>query len=454
MGFGSRLWFVDITKRTTPPAEIVVFIGMNASTVFVVITVAAGVAGHVTATTLAGAASEPEPEPPESTGVCVPPSSPHATNKETTRAIRFMPTKVPHALCGYAPHVHVVSTSALPIDLTAVVTRALPGTTVAVPASGHVGIDNVDLERADALVCLLLDKIDSRVLDRAPALKVVANCAVGVDNLDLDALSARGIVATNTPDVLTEATAEMAFTLALVAARRVGEGERMVRAGRWTGWALDQLLGQSLHAKTMGIVGYGRIGRAMARRALGFGMRVIHASPRANASGSSSTASSGAGTSGAATSGAGTSGATGASDPTRTPEPEQVTLDELFATADVISLHCPLTPETRNLVDARRLGLVKPTAVLVNTARGGCVDEAALADALDGGRLFAAGLDVYSREPEIHPRLRASERVVLAPHLGSATTETRIQMAQLCADAVVAVLSGRTPSNVVKAKGA
>lgn len=204
----------------------------------------------------------------------------------------------------------------------------------------------------------------------------------------------------------------------------------MVRAGRWTGWALDQLLGQSLLGKTVGIVGFGRIGQAMARRAFGFGMRVIYADP----SPASSSSVSSLGTSPSFVS-------------------ERVDLDTLFATADVVSLHCPLTPDTRHLVNAARLARMRPTAVLVNTARGGCVDEQALVDALERGQLVAAGLDVYSNEPEIHPGLVASERVVLAPHIGSATTEARTQMAQLCADAVIAVLSGRTPPNVVRAKG-
>ena len=364
---------------------------------------------------------------------------------------------------------HVVATSALPIDLAGLVTAALPGTTVDVPATGHVGIDRVDLSNADALVCLLLDRIDARVLERAPKLKVVANCAVGVDNLDLGALAARNVVAANTPDVLTEATAELAFTLMLAAARRLGEGERLVRAGQWNGWALDQLLGQSLLGKTLGIVGFGRIGQAMARRAYGFGMRVVYASASSDTS-SSAASSSAASSSAASSSGAsssGTSFGSSSSSPSSKASAssaspgafslfdirqvaERVELDALFACADVISLHCPLTPDTRNLVDARRLGLVKATAVLVNTARGGCVDEGALADALDRGQLFAAGLDVYAREPEIHPRLQASERVVLAPHIGSATTEARTQMARLCADAVIAVLSGRRPPNLVE----
>jgi lactate dehydrogenase-like 2-hydroxyacid dehydrogenase len=217
-------------------------------------------------------------------------------------------------------------------------------------------------------------------------------------------------VITNTPDVLTEATAELAFALLLAAARRLGEGERLVRSGTWTGWALDQLLGIQLAGKTLGIVGNGRIGRAMARRATGFGMQVIVADP---------------------------------ADPTAMP------VDELFATADCVSLHCPLTPDTRHLVNAARLARMKPTAILVNTSRGGCVDEAALIDALTAGRIFAAALDVYAREPEIDTRLASCPRLVLAPHIGSATTETRTKMAELCRDAVIDVLAGRRPRHLV-----
>jgi len=304
--------------------------------------------------------------------------------------------------------VRVVSTSTLPIDLVEQVTRALPGAEVIVPAAGHVGLAGVAVEQADALVCLLLDRIDAAALARMPDVRVVANCAVGVDNIDVATATRRGVVVTNTPDVLTEATAELAFALVLAAARRLGEGERLVRSGQWTGWALDQLLGVQLAGKTLGIVGYGRIGQAMARRALGFGMRVIH-----------------------------------------TGRNEGVPVDELFATADVVSLHCPLTPETKHLVNAQRLRMMKSTAILVNTARGGCVDESALIEALTAGRIFAAALDVYANEPAIDPRLLACPRLVLAPHIGSATTQTRTAMAQLCADAVIAVLSGRRPTNVV-----
>jgi glyoxylate reductase len=311
--------------------------------------------------------------------------------------------------------VRVVSTSALPIDLAAQITAAVPGTVVEVPAQGHVGLHGLDLGTADALVCLLLDRIDGAVLARGPRLRVVANCAVGYDNIDVPAATAAGVCVTNTPDVLTDATAELAFALMMAAARRLGEGERLVRSGAWTGWALDQLIGQGLGGKTLGIIGFGRIGQALARRAIGFGMRVIYADSREVTE-------------------------LGA---------ERMSVDEVFATADAVSLHCPLVPETRNLVDARRLALMKPTAVLVNTARGGCVDDGALADALTSGRLFGAGLDVYNGEPAIDPRLVACHRVVLAPHIGSATVEARTAMAQLCADAVISVLRGHLPRNLV-----
>jgi glyoxylate reductase len=310
--------------------------------------------------------------------------------------------------------VKVVSTSALPIDLAAQVTAAVPGTVVEVPPSGHVPIARFDLAGADALVCLLLDRIDAALLARAPELRVVANCAVGFDNVDVAAATAAGVCVTNTPDVLTEATAELAFALVMAAARRLGEGERLVRSGGWTGWALDQLIGVGLAGKTLGIIGFGRIGQALARRALGFGMQVVYADARE------------------------------VDAPAR-----RLSVDEVFATADAVSLHCPLTPETRHLVDARRLALMKPTAILVNTARGGCVDEAALIDALTEGRLFGAGLDVYAREPDLDPRLLACPRLVLAPHIGSATTEARTAMAQLCADAVIAALRGHLPTNLV-----
>jgi len=315
--------------------------------------------------------------------------------------------------------VQVISTSALPIDLAGQVTAAFPGTKVWVPASGHVPIAQLDLSDADALVSLLLDRIDAALLARAPKLRVVANCAVGYDNVDLAAATAAGVAVTNTPDVLTEATAELAFALLLACARRLGEGERLVRSGAWAGWALDQLLGVQLAGKTLGIIGYGRIGQAMARRAIGFGMHVIYADP----SGDGERASAG---------------------PAR-----RMSVNDVFETADAVSLHCPLTAQTRNLVNAERLARMKPTALLINTARGGCVDEAALVEALTAGRLFGAALDVYAREPEVSAALRACPRLVLLPHLGSATTEARTQMAQLCADAVIAVLRRQRPAHLV-----
>jgi glyoxylate reductase len=316
--------------------------------------------------------------------------------------------------------VQVVSTAALPIDLVAQVTAAVPGTVVDVPAQGHVALDTLDLGAADALVCLLLDRIDGAVLARAPRLRVVAQCAVGYDNIDVAAATAAGVCVTNTPDVLTEATAELAFALVMAAARRLGEGERLVRSGAWTGWALDQLIGQGLAGKTLGLIGFGRIGQALARRAIGFGMRVIYADPRELAAPAE-----------------------------HAPGISRMAVDDVFATADAVSLHCPLVPETRHLVDARRLALMKPSAVLVNTARGGCVDDGALADALTAGRLFGAALDVYNGEPAIDPRLLACPRLVLAPHIGSATIEARTAMAQLCADAVISVLRGHLPRNLV-----
>jgi glyoxylate reductase len=299
--------------------------------------------------------------------------------------------------------VRVIATSSLPIDLPALI----PGADVEVPES-WVGVARCDLSEADALVCLLLDRIDQDVIARAPKLRVIANCAVGYDNIDLAAATAAGIAVTNTPDVLTEATAELAFALLLAAARRLPEGEAMIRSRRWPGWQLDQLLGVQLTGKTLGVIGLGRIGRAMVRRAEAFGMRAISAGRDSGMS-----------------------------------------IDEVFTEADVVSLHCPLTPATHHLVNARRLALMKPTAILVNTARGGCVDEAALIDALHAGRIFAAALDVFEREPEINAKLYDCPRLVLAPHIGSATTETRIAMARLCADAVIEVLAGRRPANLV-----
>lgn len=271
-----------------------------------------------------------------------------------------------------------------------------------------MGLARYDLSDVDAIVTLLLDKIDDSVLARAPKLRVIANCAVGYDNVDVAAATKRGIAVSNTPDVLTEATAELTIALMFCAARRLPEGEALVRSGKWIGWRLDQLLGQPITGRTLGIIGMGRIGSAVADKARLLGMGVIHAGRNSD-----------------------------------------LTVEDVFKQADVVSLHCPLTPETKHLVNAERLALMKPTAILINTARGGCVDDGALADALHDGKLFAAALDVFNGEPAIDPRLLAAPRLVLAPHLGSATTEARTSMAQLCADAVLAVLAGKHPTNLV-----
>ena len=316
----------------------------------------------------------------------------------------------------------VVSTSSLPIDLAGQIAARLPGARVIVPRE-WTGVERCDLSEADALICLLLDRIDGAVLARAPKLRVVANCAVGYDNVDVPAATAAGVAVTNTPDVLTEATAELAIALMLAAARRLPEGDALVRSGTWPGWRLDQLLGISLSGKTLGIVGYGRIGQAVARRAGALGMSVIFADPAFPGPGAGP--------------GPSISG------------PGAVPVDELFERADVVSLHCPLVPATHHLVNAARLARMKPTAILVNTARGGCVDAGALADALGGGWIFAAALDVFEHEPQVDPRLLACPRLLLAPHIGSATTEARTQMAQLCADAVIDVLSGHRPRHLV-----
>jgi glyoxylate reductase len=268
----------------------------------------------------------------------------------------------------------------------------------------------------DAIVCVLTDKIDADVIKAGAAgnLRVVANVAVGYDNIDTRAAREHDILVCNTPGVLDETTADLAFALILAASRLTHDAEADLREGRWHGWGITQYLGRDVHGATLGIVGYGRIGRAVARRASGFDMRVLHHA-RAD-----------------------------------TGEPGYVAdLDELLAESDVVSLHVPGGEATRHLIDARRLALMKPTAVLVNTARGPVVDEEALADALHADRLFAAGLDVFEREPEVHPKLLSAPRAVVLPHIGSGSQATRTRMARLAASAVATVLDGGVPPNVV-----
>jgi len=273
---------------------------------------------------------------------------------------------------------------------------------------------------ASGILSTVTERIDAEVMDAAgPSLRVVANMAVGYDNVDVAAASARGVVVTNTPGVLDETTADTAFMLLMAAARRLGEAERLVRSGRWEGWGPEQLTGPDVWGKTLGIVGFGRIGRAVARRATGFGMRILYASRSRK------------------------------EEAERELGARRVSLEELLRESDFVSLHTPLTPETRHLIGERELSLMKPAAVLVNTARGPVVDEAALAAALARRRIFAAGLDVYEREPEVHPALLGLENAVLAPHIGSASIETRARMAALAAENLRAVLSGRRPPSPV-----
>jgi glyoxylate reductase len=269
----------------------------------------------------------------------------------------------------------------------------------------------------DAIMSLLTDRIDAEVLEagvRGGSLKIVANVAVGYDNVDIAAAAERGIVVTNTPGVLDETTADTAFLLILAASRLASTAEADLRTGRWPGWGITQYLGRDIHGVILGLVGYGRIAQAVARRAQGFGMLVVHHARR----------------------------------PTGAPH-YMDDLDELLEYADVVSLHTPGGPDTRHLIDARRLALMKPTAVLVNTARGTVVDELALADALHAGRIFAAGIDVYEREPAVEPRLLSAPRTVLLPHIGSASEATRFNMAATAAAEVANVLAGRSPTNVV-----
>lgn len=270
---------------------------------------------------------------------------------------------------------------------------------------------------ARALVTLLHDRVDEALLEAAgPELRVVANVAVGYDNIDVAACTARRVVVTNTPGVLTEATADLAMALILMTTRRLAEGERLIRARRSWSWHMFFLLGTSLQGKRLGVVGLGKIGQATARRARAFGMEIAYAGRRE-------------------------------ADPAVAAElgATRLGLDALLRTADVVSVHCPLTPETRHLIGAAELRKMKPTAYLVNTSRGPVVDEAALAEALRAGVLRGAGLDVFEEEPEVHAGLLDLDCAVLLPHLGSATIEARTAMGVLAAQNVVALLGGARP---------
>jgi glyoxylate reductase len=272
----------------------------------------------------------------------------------------------------------------------------------------------------DALICLLTEKINDELLAAAPKLRIAANVAVGFDNIDVPACTKRKVAATNTPGVLDETTADFAWTLLMCVARRVIEGDAWMRTGAWPGWNLDQLCGADVWGKTLGLIGFGRIGRCVARRAGGFGMRVIY------------------------------------NDAVRAPEEAEkavnatfVDRDTLLADADFISIHVPLFPETRHLMGTEQFKKMKRTAFVINTSRGPVVDEAALVAALDAGEIAGAALDVYEQEPKAHPGLLGKKNVVLAPHIASASLETRTKMAQMAVENCVALFNSRRPPNIL-----
>lgn len=270
---------------------------------------------------------------------------------------------------------------------------------------------------AEAVICTLSDRVDADLLSQATRLKVIANYAVGYNNIDVATATARGIVVTNTPDVLTDATADLTWALLLAVARRVVEGDQLVRTGSWSGWAPTQMLSGDVTGKTLGIIGMGRIGQAVAQRAAGFRMPVVYASRR----------------------------------PCQSPGPAWRFLpkEEVLRSADFLSLHMPLNDDTRHFIGAKELRLMPRTSYLINTARGPVVDEAALVASLQQGRIAGAALDVYEHEPSIHPGLARLPNVVLLPHLGSATFATRIRMGAICLENIAAVLEGRQAPNQV-----
>lgn len=271
----------------------------------------------------------------------------------------------------------------------------------------------------EAMVCLLTEKVNDDFLQAAPKLKIAANVAVGFDNIDVAACTKRGVAATNTPGVLDETTADFAWTLLMAVARRLLEGDTLARSGNWKGWDLDQLVGTDVWGKTLGIVGFGRIGRAMARRASGFQMKVIY-----------------------------TDAVRATPNVEKELGAEYREMNSLLAEADFISVHTPLLPETRGLFNAEKFGRMKRTAFLINTSRGPVVNEGDLVAALENGKIAGAALDVFEKEPAIHPGLRRAN-VVLAPHIASASLETRTKMAVMAAENVVALLQGRRPANIL-----
>ncbi len=287
-----------------------------------------------------------------------------------------------------------------------------PTETSPTPVALHDG-----LSRAEAAICTLTDTVGAELLSSAPQLKILANYAVGYNNIDLDAARRRDIVITNTPDVLTDATADLTWALLLATARRLVEGDTLVRSNHWTGWTPTQLLGRKVSGKTLGIIGMGRIGQAVAQRAEGFCMTIRYHSHRPL--------------------------------PTLPGAWKPQPLNDLLQQSDFVTLHVPLTAGTRHLIGARELALMRPTAILINTSRGPVIDEPALVYALQSGLIAGAGLDVYEEEPTLHPLLTSLKQVVLLPHLGSATMETRVQMGLICLENIQAVFEGRPAPNRV-----
>lgn len=277
------------------------------------------------------------------------------------------------------------------------------------------------LRQADAAIVTLTDRIDAETIAAAPRLKILANYAVGYNNIDLAAANRRSLIVTNTPDVLTDATADLTWALILATARRVAEGDRLVRSGQWTGWAPTQLLGAAVAGKTLGIVGMGRIGQAVAQRATGFRMKVLYYANRL------------------------------AVPPAGSPSWERRTLPELLSESDFVSIHVPLTADTHHFIGIRELAQMRRSAIVINTARGPILEEAALVTALRNGNIAGAGLDVYEQEPVLHPELASLPQVVLLPHLGSATMATRVEMGMICLKNIEAVLEGRPAPNRVGA---
>ena len=272
----------------------------------------------------------------------------------------------------------------------------------------------------NALYCMLTNRIDGEIFDAAPGLKIVANMAVGYNNIDVDEATRRGVAVTNTPGVLTDTTADFAWTLLMASARRLVEGDRFLRTGRFHGWGPLMMVGQDVYGKTLGIIGFGRIGRALAKRAIGFDMTVLYYDRNpADAE---------------------TENALNA---------RSVSMDEVLSKSDYVSLHTDYNPETHHLIGKPELEKMKSTAYLINTSRGAIVDEAALVNALKTGQIAGAGLDVFEKEPDIHPGLLDLENAVLAPHIASASLDTRTAMATMAADNIIAMLSGNKPPNLV-----